>query len=116
MLRSHPISILSGIFIAALIASGEVALAQNDATSANYLMPRCRAFIGPASRQDRCTGIVEGLVFAGKDVGVCAPRASTLEQSIRIVLQYIESRPAKRYDNFIALALEALKARWPCKN
>jgi Rap1a immunity proteins len=98
---------------AALTVIDELALAQNDTVSANYIVPSCRAFLGPASQQGRCSGIVEGLVFAGK--GLCAPKASTTEHAVQIVVQYIEKRPARLDQNFIALAHDALKAAWPCK-
>jgi hypothetical protein len=99
--------------ITAIVVNGEMAFAQNDATSANFIMPDCRAFLGPALQQGRCSGIVEGLVFADK--GLCAPKASTTGQAVRIVVQYIDERPARQQENFIALALEALRADWPCR-
>jgi|SoiMetStandDraft_2_1073263.scaffolds.fasta_scaffold00523_3 Rap1a immunity proteins len=95
--------------------AGEIARAQHDTIStAQYIMPDCRAFVGPALHRGRCCGIVEGLVFAGK--GVCAPKTSTTEQAVQIVMQYIEKRPARLDQNFIALALDALKATWPCRS
>ncbi len=99
--------------IATLTVNGEVTFVQNDDTSANFIIPGCRAFIGPALRHGRCSGIVEGLVFAGK--GVCAPRGSTIGQAVSIVVQYIDNRPGRQHEKFIALALEALKSAWPCK-
>jgi Rap1a immunity proteins len=106
---------LRGIaLVAALTVTGEMAFAQNGATSANYIVPDCRASIGPALRQGRCSGIVEGFVFAGKDV--CAPRAATTEQAVRIVVQYIDKIPERQHEDFRKLAVEALRAAWPCRN
>ncbi len=116
MARARSLLVLRGIaLIVALTINGEMAFAQNDKTSANFIMPGCRASIGPALRQGRCSGIVEGFVFAGKGVDVCAPNAVTTEQAVRIVVQYIDKRPARINDDFRRLALEALRAAWPCK-
>jgi hypothetical protein len=71
--------------------------------------------VKPAAQQSRCSGIIEGFIFVGKDVGVCAPKAS-MEKSVRAVVQFIENRPARMNDDFRPLALEALRAAWPCKN
>lgn len=100
--------------IAALTICGETAFAQSGETSASFIMPSCQEFVGPASRKGQCSGIVEALVYAGKPVGICAPRAST-GQAVAIVMKYIDGRPAREQDNFIVLALEALRATWPCK-
>jgi hypothetical protein len=106
---------LRGIaLIAALITSGEIAFAQNGETSASFVMPSCREFAGPALRRGQCSGIVEALVYAGKPIGVCAPKATT-GQAVSIVMKFIDARPAREQDNFIALALEALRGAWPCK-
>ena len=114
MRRHAVVTFLAGAtaLIAALTEADEMAFAQSDTISANYIMPDCRAFLGPALQQGRCSGIVEGLVFADK--GVCAPRSSTTEQAVRIVVQYIEKWPAKLNQNFVTLAHDALKAAWPC--
>ena len=91
----------------------DLAGAQDSDASATFIMPSCRAFVGPASREGRCSGIIEGLVFAGK--GVCAPKGSTAGQAVSVVVKYIDSRPTRQQDNFIGLALEALRKTWPCK-
>ncbi|HYC17274.1 MAG TPA: Rap1a/Tai family immunity protein [Pseudolabrys sp.] len=115
MVDIRTIPILRGMtLIAALIVTGEIAFAQNDATSANFIIPGCRAFLGPALQQDRCVGIVEGIIFASKGV-VCPPKTSTTVQSVQIVVNYIDTRPTRQNDNFFALALDALKTTWPCK-
>jgi hypothetical protein len=100
--------------IAALTISGELAFAQNGEISASFVMPSCQEFVGPALRKGQCSGIIEALLYAGKSVGVCPPRAST-GQAVAIVMKYIDARPAREQDNFIALSLEALRATWPCK-
>jgi len=113
--RTRTIPVLSSVvLVAALTTTGEITFAQNEATTANFIMPGCRAFLGPALQQDRCVGIVEGLIFASKGA-VCPPRTSTTAQAVQIVVNYIDSRSTRQNDNFFTLALEALKTTWPCK-
>lgn len=108
---------LRGIaFVAAILiscgATGE------NIDSANYIMPGCRAFI--AKNQDDpfkkglCIGILETL--AGTTSDVCHPAGTTVGQTIRVVVKYIDDRPARLNESFRALAYEALRAAWPCKN
>jgi hypothetical protein len=61
-----------------------------------------------------CIGIIDGLKYAAS--GVCAPPDATLKQAVSIVVDYIDSRPERMHEYFNALALEALRAAWPCKN
>src|SRR5262245_10565274 len=89
-----------------------VALGQ-DKDSANHMMAGCRAYVStpgvvqnPQDAFDRglCAGIVSGLVMAHPDV--CPPAGSTRDQSIRIVVQYIDTRPARMHESFYGLAVE----------
>jgi hypothetical protein len=41
---------------------------------------------------------------------------ATNMQGVRIVLQYIDARPARLHENFNKLAAEALRQAWPCSN
>jgi len=107
--------------ITAIILNCGVAFAE-DTTSANYVMAGCRAFLLPKIPHDYnlsliagvCAGIVSGINYAAADV--CPPKGVTSVQSVRIVVNYIDGRPARLNENFNALALEALRAAWPCKN
>jgi hypothetical protein len=38
----------------------------------------------------------------------------TLNQQVKVVISYIEARPARMHEPFRDLALEALRAAWPC--
>ncbi len=40
---------------------------------------------------------------------------TTVGQEVRVVVAYIDARPARMHEPFIALALEALQKAWPCK-
>lgn len=91
----------------------------------NVTLPNCKAWLDSfdhksspeGSRMDgvnqgRCIGIVEGLFAAAVDI--CAPSGTNLNQTVRLVVSYIESLPEPRLDNFKALALEGMRRAWPC--
>ncbi len=106
------------IFIAAIFLNGRSVLAQEH-QSANVIMEGCRAFIhdptppGLYMAAAFCAGLVEGLVSADPDS--CPPTDATNAQAIRVVVKYIEDRPARLHERFNKLALEALRAAFPCK-
>ena len=109
-------TILRGIvLIAALMLSGGAAFA----TTANELIPHCRAWLENVTTgkgvmdQSICFGIVRGIAFAAPNV--CRPDGVTSGQALRVVVQYIEQRPARMHEDFEKLALEALRVAWPCK-
>jgi len=105
-----------------LLISGQQVAAQPSDQSANSRMPACRNYVQQpdkvSSAQDAfdrgmCAGIVRALVET--DSGVCPPKGARQEQAMRIVVKYIDSRPARTHQSFIALAAEALRVGWPCK-
>ena len=51
---------------------------------------------------------------AGHVLGICPPPESTVDQGVRLVVQYVDSQPTRLHDNFDALAIEALRKAWPC--
>ena len=84
-------------------------------------MSGCRFFDGPTTShnprfdpfgQGYCIGLPEGLDYEGVQ---CRPREVTLGQIVRVVVQYIDSRPARMHEDFRVLAVEAMKAAWPCQ-
>ena len=105
------------VVIAAVILNSPAALASEDVTSANFAMRGCRDSVANSNNgyflQGLCTGIVIGILSASSDV--CEPPNGTPEQGIRVVVKYIDDRPARLNEQFIALAHEALRAAWPCK-
>jgi hypothetical protein len=116
---------LRGIaLIAALLLNCGAAVGQQDVFSANAVMPGCRTFLGDMAQAKtsealdaaRCLGLVEGIVYgASAGMLVCNEPTVTAGQAIRVVTKYIESRPERLHQDFRALALEALRAAWPCK-
>jgi hypothetical protein len=104
-----------------LLIHFEAQAQSSDPLSANWIMPGCRAWL--ASNSDREP--VTSRICAGKIVGVrgtmqrlnviCVPSRATIDQTIRIVVQYIEARPAMHHLQFHDLAFDALRATWPCR-
>jgi hypothetical protein len=108
---------LRGIAVIAAMLFGCGAAFAEDINSANHMMAGCRSLVARTSSdvfdQGKCVGIINTLVDTGR---TCAPKGSTTGQSVRIVVKYIDDRPERMHENFTALALEALRAAWPCKN
>jgi Rap1a immunity proteins len=92
--------------------------AQETPHSANYVMQGCRHLTNPQSSneifvQGKCMGVISAIVSL--DEAVCSPRGATQGQSVRVVIAYIDARPARLHEEFYKLALEALRDAWPCK-
>jgi Rap1a immunity proteins len=111
------------LFAIALVLFATAAGAQ-DFNSANYRMEGCRAALADRATYNTgyCLGLVDGIVFGefGHDT-YCFPPISaagagvTLKQIVRVVVAYIDARPARMHEDFRKLALEALVDAWPCK-
>jgi hypothetical protein len=105
-----------------IILSCGLAFAEADQLSANFVMAGCRLYLqsdtpvpnGTAFDIGRCSGVVEGIIYAASDI--CLPKGVTHGQSVRVVVKYIDERPARQNESFKTLANEALSAAWPCKN
>jgi hypothetical protein len=107
------------VFIAVMMLNCGFAVAE-DMDSANFNLPNCRNSIetnrievATAYGTAFCSGMVRGLTYLAPDV--CAPTTSTHRQVVRIIVKYIDDRPARLHESFLKLALEALQAAWPCK-
>jgi Rap1a immunity proteins len=108
------------VFIAAIVANCGRSFAE-DIDSANYAMPACREVAMQVQSAPKtyargsCMGIIETLRFTGSMLELCMPNAVTNGQMVRVVVKYIDDRPARMHENFKALAIEALRAAWPCE-
>src|SRR5215472_8397056 len=111
--------------IAVLLLSCGVAVAGPNQPSASYFMPGCRDAASlitfsvreseeEVARMNFCAGIVVGLSFMGQPHGICVPPDTTSQQAASIVVQYIDGQPARIHEDFNPLAVEALRANWPC--
>jgi len=117
-----------GVIAALLIFSWGAVFAQPHYGSAKALMPGCRSFIKdgdrptgqpamlrmsqPARSQMMCLDKLLSLEYAHPSI--CSPQHWTIEQLIGVVVQHIDSRPARLHEDFTKLASEALQAAWPC--
>ena len=98
------------------------------------ILPGCRAFVDRNSREDHllqgfCIGTVNGIAFVTHALQefpplnddlrrtMCSngPATTTNDQLVRIVIAYIEARPARMTEPFERLAAEAIAAMWPCR-
>jgi Rap1a immunity proteins len=102
------------VIAAALLLSGGSAFAE-DSGSTIYMMRGCREALATPNRDSAisalCVGTIDGVSFGS---GTCFPTGATIEQATRVVVQYIDARPARMQEDFKKLVLEALKAAWPC--
>ena len=101
-----------------LCASPSASRAETDYSSANWIMLGCRhtapivnATISMA--RATCNGAVGGIASASPTV--CSPSEATVGQMMRVVVIYIDQRPARLHEDFNILANEALTAAWPCR-
>jgi hypothetical protein len=63
-----------------------------------------------------CIGTIDGIFYVDKKI--CPPpkgNAINLGQIGRVVVQYIDNHPARMHEDFKKLALEAMRAAWPCQ-
>lgn len=112
------VTILLALSLFASACAGEKANAEFDVSSASYIMTGCRSFIarsgdlGTAYASGLCAGKVEAVAVF--DSGICFPSEATVGQMIRVVVRYIELRPARLHENFMILARDAMREVWPC--
>lgn len=90
-------------------------------TGNDYLRP-CREFVaGGASSYPtgKCAGVVEAIYsmqpFLDHKYRTCPPDGVTLGQIVRVVVNYLESKPQNLHYEFNMLVLAALNSAWPCK-
>ena len=93
-----------------------VAIAEDDIDSGKYVLQGCRSFIS-AGRDDYlaqgiCMGAVKAIIQTHQRL--CRPKVLTTDQAIRVIIAYIDSRPARLHENFYGLAIEAMENAWPC--
>ena len=109
---------------AAVFLSASAASAVEDSTlSADHMLPACKAFIADDAPRDiyvlfeagRCIGLMQGLGYASRLVGVCPPAEVTFAQMARVAVTYFEARPERTHEDFRVLAIEAMQKAWPCK-
>jgi hypothetical protein len=120
------------ITCAALALTFTTAGAADNYNSANFILPGCKTAltdrIDRSFMAGRCVGIITtiaGLLASAERAGAatrlfpnfCAapPDGVTEEQTVRVVVRYIEARPQRMHEEFGGLTLEALHDAWPCR-
>jgi Rap1a immunity proteins len=106
--------------------------ASAETASVNHVLPACKLFLSVMDRQGKVKqGDVVHLMDAGECLGAvyamlnlstalteplkfCPPNDAEAEQAVRAIVAYIEKRPERTGEDFMTLALEALRATWPC--
>jgi hypothetical protein len=91
-------------------------------SSANKIMPGCRELLidhkGQPPKESWYQPFCAGVIFTVREFspsfGACVSDSVTGGQIIRVVVEYIDGRPARLHEEFTALAIEAVKAAWPC--
>jgi hypothetical protein len=125
----QPIPIMRGIILIVALMGGSVAaLAEEDRSSADHVMPGCRLWmetkptpIAKDLEKGICFGIVMTLMedYLNKDFCIYLKSATELGptngQFLRVVVKYIDDRPGRLHENFHNLAHEAFRETWPCK-
>ena len=119
---------------AALALTVTVAGAAEDKASANYRLPSCRNYLDSKSQdglllQGVCIGTLRGILYVAgglrefspldddvrRQLCINFPATATGDQLVRVVITYIEARPARMHESFDRLAFEAVRDAWPCK-
>jgi hypothetical protein len=112
-------SVAIAIFTSLQLTSGTVGAEKNPYT-ANDLLQDCKARLLEGVAVPRpfysglCMGLIAGVHYI--DAKSCAPDNATNNQLMRVVLAYIEVRPQRMNEEFMKLAVEALRSAWPCSN
>jgi hypothetical protein len=101
-----------------------------DKFSANYMMLGCDAYLRTVGKDvfqfekysvigGQCFGNVEALMnvgpYLGADLRFCPPKGANFNQGIHVVAAYIRKIPQRTHENFLELAVEALRSAWPCR-
>ena len=104
-----------------------------QAASANEVLPACKLYLSVVDRHGavsqselphlmdagECLGAVYALLSVShtlaEPLSFCPPVDFEAEQGVRAVVAYIENRPWRVREDFTTLALEALRAKWPCQ-
>src|SRR5258708_36023523 len=136
--REGPFMTKSGLLFGAALALTVTAAAAEDLTvhpffTADHIMQGCRGCVDPNSVRSPieievglCLGIIRGVASLGVSLSALpATRASapalcldipygpTIDQFVKVVVAYIEARPARMHEQFEGLTLEALRAACP---
>ena len=113
---------LAPLVLAALATSP--ASAEKMDGSAKHFLQGCRAVADRDIDQHFIIGMCAGVMIAIHDVSFllhpdhplrsCLPESVTIEQSVAVVVRWLDRRPHRLDENFTKLAMSALRETWPC--
>jgi hypothetical protein len=125
------------VLAAALVGSlgSAVANADEDVSSANYMLPLCKTWLKVNVEHDRdeikhilttdpvqftssgmCAGFVIGVTETLRVAKVsCPPDGITNDQLVRMVVDQIEKYPERLHEDFIVPVTAVMIATWSCK-
>jgi hypothetical protein len=101
-------------------------LADKLDSSADSFLPRCRAIVNHEFNKNFDLGLCAGAMIALHDATIvlhlpsehplrsCMPESITVEQSVAVVVSWLDHHPESRRENFIRIAMSALHEAWPC--
>ena len=100
-----PAPLAGALAVVLLLFVGGVSAAEN-AKSANWVMPGCRAFIADKSVSTPfLAGVCAGAVSASQLYpGICPPEGVTTGQAVRVVVKFIDDQPARLHEDLAHLA------------
>ena len=112
-------TVAAAVFLSASAASA----AEDETLSADRMLPACRAFVAERAPREidgvfeagRCIGLMQGLGYASRLLGVCPPDEVTEALRARVAVTYVEAHPERMKEDFRVLAVEAMQKAWPCK-
>jgi hypothetical protein len=92
------------------------------ARSGNDMIKACHGVLEidrPGANEALIQGVCMGTVFTLMQLGptalgFCPPSSSTNYQGVRVVLKFVEDKPERLNEEFVGLAIDALRQAWPC--
>jgi hypothetical protein len=106
--------------------------ASAETASVTDVLPACKLFLSIMDRQGtvreadvvhlmdagECLGAVYAMLNLStaltEPLRFCPPNDAEAEQAVRAIVAYVEKIPERAREDFMTLALEALRATWPC--
>lgn len=115
------------------LAAISAAASAAKAASANEVLSACKLYLSVVDRHGavkpqelerlmdagECVGFVTAILTLSQDgliepIRFCPPPSIQDKQGVRVVVAHIDSKPERGHEEFITLALEALRKAWPC--
>ena len=134
--RSKNVSMFASCWISYMAVAGlaiSLGCTSAQTASASEVLPACKLYLSVVDRHGtvsqsetphlvdagECLGAVYTLLAVSHTLAeplkFCPPVEFEAEQGVRVVVAYIENRRGTPRKDFTAIALGALRAKWPCR-